>query len=134
MKQLFANKLIRHVLLTKSKYRVKFLNCIRHVALKFDEFRPYIINKKITIHLCTKLKMFCWRSIRLCIKLKMFCWRSILLCIKLKMFCWRSIHLCIKLKMFCWRSIRLCTKLKMFCWRSTPLNGVCGNNNVGYIQ
>ena len=39
---------IKHVLLIKSKYRVKFLNRIRRegVARKFGKFRAYIINKK----------------------------------------------------------------------------------------
>ena len=67
----FQIRRIRQVLLIKSKYRVKLLNCIRRVALKFGEFRPYIRNTKITyIHmgvilLCTKLKMVRWRSIHL---------------------------------------------------------------------
>ena len=54
-----SNKLIRHVLLIKSKYRVKFLNCISLISevRKLGEIRPYIINKKMlymgVIHLCT---------------------------------------------------------------------------------
>ena len=47
---IISNKLIRHGLKIKSKYRDKFLNCIRRVARKFCEFHPYIIIKKITIH------------------------------------------------------------------------------------
>ena len=41
---------IRHVLLIKPKYRVKFINCIRRIAQKFGEFWQYIINKKITYY------------------------------------------------------------------------------------
>ena len=41
--------MIRHILLIKSQYRVKFLNCIRCLARKFGKFRSYILNKKITI-------------------------------------------------------------------------------------
>ena len=54
----------------KSKYRVKFFNCICREALNFGEFQPYIINKKDNvnigvIHLCIKLKMFSWWSMPL---------------------------------------------------------------------
>ena len=37
---------MRHVILIKSKYRVKFINYIRRFAKQFGEFRPYITNKK----------------------------------------------------------------------------------------
>ena len=50
---IISNKLIRNVLLIMSKYRVKFLNCIRRVARKYGE------------HLCTELKMVRWWSIPL---------------------------------------------------------------------
>ena len=62
---------MRHVLLIKTKYRVKFLNCFHREVRKFGEFRPYILNKKITmsIHGCdtlfTKLKRVRWWSIPL---------------------------------------------------------------------
>ena len=42
IKKLFLKNSIRHVLLIKSKYKVKFLNCIHPVALKFGEFQPYL--------------------------------------------------------------------------------------------
>ena len=44
MKELFSSKLIRHVLLIKSKYRLNFLNCIGCVVRKFGEFWPYTGN------------------------------------------------------------------------------------------
>ena len=54
---IISNKLIRNVLLIMSKYRVKFLNCIRRVARKYGEFRLYIINKKIPIHGCDSVML-----------------------------------------------------------------------------